>query len=66
MISLVLAIILLLVILASIGMGMVVIYHFRRLGMKDDPNVKKFMLIFEVGGVIIIAVNILLLFLVVI
>jgi hypothetical protein len=66
MIALILAIILVLVILGSIGMGMVIIYHFRRLGMKEDPNAKKFLRIFEIGGVLIIAINILLFFFVVI
>jgi|GEM_PF-2468313 len=62
MIPLIIGIILLLFILGAVGMGMVIIYHFRRLGLKQDPNVKRFLLVFEVGGVIIIAVNVFLFF----
>ena len=41
-------------------MGVVIIYHFKLLGMKEDPNVRKILRIFEIGGLIIIAINIIL------
>jgi len=62
MLALILAIILFLVVAGSVVMGLVIIYHFRRLGMKEDPNVKRFLRIFEIGGLIIVAINIILFF----
>ena len=66
MIPLILVVILLLVVLGSIGMGMIIIYHFKRLGMRDDDNVRRFLLIFKLGGLIIVAASVFLLFLVII
>lgn len=66
MIAFLLAIALLLIVAGAAVMGLVIVYHFRRLGMKDDPNIKKFLLIFEIGGAVIVAANVLLLFLIVI
>jgi len=62
MLALILAIILFLVVAGSVAMGLVIVYHFRRLGMKEDPNVKRFLRIFEIGGLIIVAINIILFF----
>lgn len=60
MVAPILGIILIVVILGSLGMGVVIIYHFKLLGMKEDPNVRKILRIFEIGGLIIIAINIIL------
>jgi len=65
MIHAILIIALLVVVLVSLAMGFVIIYHFRRLGTKDDPAVKKILLIFEIGGLAIIAANLLLFFFVI-
>jgi len=62
MILLIITIISFLVILSSVIMGLVVIYHFNRLGLQQDPNVKKFLHIFKVGGLTIIAVTVFLFF----
>ena len=66
MLALILAIILFLVVAGSVAMGLVIVYHFRRLGMKEDPNVKRFLRIFEIGGLIIVAINIILFFFIII
>ena len=63
MVFLILVITLLLVILGSVGMGVVIIYHFKRLGIENDDNVKRFLSVFKIGGLIIIALSVLLLFL---
>lgn len=63
MVFLILVITLLLVILGSVGMGVVIIYHFKRLGIENDDNVKRFLSVFKIGGLIVIALSVLLLFL---
>ncbi len=65
MFRLILFIVSFLVILLSVLIGMIVIYHFRRFGIKDDANVKRFLNAFEIGSGVIIALNLVLLFLIV-
>lgn len=66
MFFLVLAIVSLLVILLSIAVGIVVIYHFSRFGIKNDANVKRFLKIFKIGGGIIVFLNLVLLILLIV
>lgn len=42
--------------------GVVIIYHFKRFGIKDDPNIKKILNIFKIGALLLIGLNITLLF----
>lgn len=65
MFSLILFLFSLLVILASVATGLVIVYHFKRFGIKNDLNVKRFLNIFEIGGGIIIVFNLILLFFIV-
>jgi len=47
-------------ILFSIGFGAVITYHFKRFGLKDDPNIKRMMGIFNAGRIFFIGLNIVL------
>lgn len=50
-------------ILFTVGFGIVIAYHFERFGVKDDPNAKRMLSIFRIGGAILIGLNIILLLL---
>lgn len=61
MIFLILVLISLLVILPLVGVSLAILYHFKRFGIEEDPNTKKFLNIFKIGLAILIGLNIILL-----
>jgi len=48
-------------ILFLVIIGVLIIYHLKRFGIKDDPNVKKILNTFKIGALFLIGLNITLL-----
>lgn len=63
MIFFILTLLLTFTVLLSVVIGAIIIYHFKRFGIKDDPNIKKILNTFLIGTFFLIGVNIILLFL---
>lgn len=64
MIFLILLLLSVFVILFTIGVWIVISYHFKRFGFKKDPRVKIILKIFSFGTIILIGINALLLLLI--
>lgn len=55
-----------LVVLVSFVIGIIIIYHFKHFGIKNDKNIEYFLKVFRLGGGIILLFNLIFLLLLII